>query len=59
MQTAYERVLISECNTLAEYSQYEANVALLTDHFLSRHPFDLLTLRSACRSDSGRCPSGR
>ena len=42
MQAAYERVLLGECNTLAEASQYEQDVALLTDHFLSRQPFNLL-----------------
>jgi hypothetical protein len=42
MQAAYERVLLGEYNTVAEYNQYEVDVALLTDHFLSRQPFDLL-----------------
>jgi|GEM_PF-3457938 len=42
MQAAYERVLLGECTTPAAYTQYEADVALLTDHFLSRRPFDLL-----------------
>ncbi|CAN5367320.1 hypothetical protein BH09BAC4_BH09BAC4_05010 [soil metagenome] len=42
MQAAYERVLLGECNTMAEHGQFEQDVAFLTDHFLSRRPFDLL-----------------
>jgi hypothetical protein len=42
MQAAYERVLLDDCKTVAELDQYEADVALLTDAFLSRRPFDLL-----------------
>ncbi|MBC3785510.1 hypothetical protein [Spirosoma utsteinense] len=49
MQGAYERVLLDECNTLDEYRQYEADVALLTDHFLSRRPFDLLEYLRRCQ----------
>jgi hypothetical protein len=52
MQAAYERVLLGECTTSAAYDQYEADVALLTDHFLSRRPFDLLEfLRMDQRTD--------
>jgi len=43
MQGAYERVLLGECTTWAEHNQYERDVVLLTDHFLSRRPFDLLS----------------
>lgn len=42
MQAAYERVLLGECNTLEEHCQFDMDVAFLTDHFLSRRPFDLL-----------------
>jgi len=42
MHEAYERILLGECNTIAEHCQFEVDVAFLTDHFLSRRPLDLL-----------------
>ncbi|WP_026260834.1 hypothetical protein [Spirosoma luteum] len=42
MQAAYERILLGEYNPAVEHYQFELDVAFLTDHFLSRRPFDLL-----------------
>ncbi len=41
LHAAYEWVLLINCYTLVEHSQYDADVAFLTTHFMRKKPFNL------------------